>query len=574
MKSIKRKFKDSKLRHKLMAIYICIGTIPVMLLGSFAYYQQRVNLLKEEKTNMETMLSKEISHLDSQMASYENLSDYIAFNSSVSNGLSGTYDTVYEMYEQYADNIDPVLSSLKYFNKDIEQLTIYVDKDMVRHSNTILPLSDIQGKDWYKQADLTQNNQWFIQENDKMAFNARIMPLMKKEGDLGVLYISVDYQELFSQLEEISRNEYGVAIYDDRDNLVYQTEHFSGSEGEILLSGKKVLQEYQGKSDGKSSDYMMVSKNLAIEGWRGIMYCPEKNIMTDANPLLVFVFGLVVICGVTSLAASLAFSKLVVRDIEKLQNNMKSVEQGDMTIWVKSDSRDEIGDLIHGFDTMIGEINRLIYEVYEGKLLQRKYEMKALQAQINPHFLYNSLSLINWKALEAGKEDISKLTLALSSFYRTSLNKGNNVLTIERELENMHSYLEIQSCMHDNSFDVVEDIDESILPYETLNLLLQPLVENAIEHGVDLLEDRKGYIKIIGREDEKNIYLMVEDNGVGMDEEMLASILEFKTRGYGVRNVNERIKLFYGEEYSLQIESTLGVGTKCVITIPKKRAEK
>lgn len=119
---------------------------------------------------------------------------------------------------------------------------------------------------------------------------------------------------------------------------------------------------------------------------------------------------------------------------------------------------------------MLGEINRLIHEVYESKLTQRKSEMTALQAQINPHFLYNSLSLINWKALEAGQQDISKITLALSSFYRTSLNRGKNVLTIEKEIENMKSYLEIQLCMHDNDFDVIMDIDEEILPYQTLNL--------------------------------------------------------------------------------------------------------
>ena len=240
-----------------------------------------------------------------------------------------------------------------------------------------------------------------------------------------------------------------------------------------------------------------------------------------------------------------------------------------MTIRVTSDAADEIGGLIRGFGSMIDKINYLINEVYEGKLLQKQYEMRALQAQINPHFLYNSLSLINWKALEAGKDDISKLTLALSSFYRTSLNRGNNVLTIRQELENMKSYLEIQSCMHDDSFDVILDIQEDILNYQTLNLLLQPLIENAIEHGIDLLEDRKGVIKITGRMDEERIYLYVEDNGVGIEPELLSSILEFKTRGYGVRNVNERIKLFYGEEYKLQIESSEGQGTRSTITIPK-----
>ena len=134
----------------------------------------------------------------------------------------------------------------------------------------------------------------------------------------------------------------------------------------------------------------------------------------------------------------------------------------------------------------------------------------------------------------------------------------------------MKSYLEIQLCMHDNDFDVIMDIDEEILPYQTLNLLLQPLVENAIDHGIDLKEDGRGYIKIIGRKDAENIYLTVEDNGVGIEPEILSSILEFKTKGYGVRNVNQRIRLYYGEEYCLLIESEVGKGTRCTINIPQK----
>ena len=120
MKSVRRRFKDSKLRHKLMAIYICIGTVPVLLLGIFAYCQQRRDYLKEERSVMDALLSKEISRLDSRMASYASLSDYVAFNRSISDGLCGNDGSAYEIYEQYADNIDPVFSSLKYFNQEIE----------------------------------------------------------------------------------------------------------------------------------------------------------------------------------------------------------------------------------------------------------------------------------------------------------------------------------------------------------------------------------------------------------------------------------------------------------------------
>jgi two-component system sensor histidine kinase YesM len=250
---------------------------------------------------------------------------------------------------------------------------------------------------------------------------------------------------------------------------------------------------------------------------------------------------------------------------------MEEVKKGNRALMVVSDSKDEIGGLIRGFGSMLAEINRLIKENYENKLSLRKAEMKALQAQINPHFLYNSLSLINWKAIEAGADDISELTLALSSFYRTSLNHGKNVLSVQGEIENVKSYIKIQSFMHDNSFDTVIDVDEDILEYETLNLLLQPLVENAIDHGIDMKEDGRGFIKIIGRQTAKTIVITVEDNGVGMDQETANRIITFKSKGYGVANVNQRIELFYGKPYGLRISSEPGKGTKCTITIPKKK---
>lgn len=148
--------------------------------------------------------------------------------------------------------------------------------------------------------------------------------------------------------------------------------------------------------------------------------------------------------------------------------------------------------LINGFDHMVSRISTLITEVYEGRIHQKEYEMRALRAQINPHFLYNSLSLINWKAIESGQEDISRITLELSNYYRTSLNKGRNTLTLEQELSNVRSYLQIQQLMHDGDFDVEIDVAAEILQYESLNLILQPLVENAIDHGIDLKTEGRG----------------------------------------------------------------------------------
>ena len=211
---------------------------------------------------------------------------------------------------------------------------------------------------------------------------------------------------------------------------------------------------------------------------------------------------------------------------------------------------------------------KLEYEKIKVEKLQNSYN--ALMGQINPHFLYNTLSLINWKAIEADAQDISKITLALSTFYRTSLNKGKNVMSLSDELRNMRSYLDIQLMMHDYEFDVEFDVDESIGQYQSLNLMLQPLIENAIAHGIDVKTDGRGKLTITGKEDGDLIVLTVSDNGVGMSDEQAARILTEESKGYGVRNVNERIKLYYGEQYSLQIESKVGQGTKVSIRIPKR----
>lgn len=578
-------FKNAKIQKKIMIIYICIGTIPILLLGLFASGQERKTLMEREHRNIEDSVSQGASQLKSQILVYNNLSDYIAFNQPISDVLIGDYDNIFSMYEQYTATVDPVLSSLKYFNPNINQITIYLDKNIVKHDTMVDSLQTIEGEKWYRQneSSLSQKVKWIIDAENKTSFSARTMPIMEQNKQKGILYLDVNYDSLFAGFDDISRDSYGLYIVDKKGNVLFEKDTFSentASKNNTKTTAKKskekrlsfpaLKKKMEAQENGKKSNYLIVSADAGVDDWKIIVYQPQKMMAREIQTLLVLVMGIIAVCIITSVVASLAFSRFVVRDIKRLRDNMQAVEEGNMELMVTSNAGDEVGSLIRGFGSMLGEINRLIHEVYESKLTQRKSEMTALQAQINPHFLYNSLSLINWKALEAGQQDISKITLALSSFYRTSLNRGKNVLTIEKEIENMKSYLEIQLCMHDNDFDVIMDIDEEILPYQTLNLLLQPLVENAIDHGIDLKEEGRGYIKIIGRKDAENIYLTVEDNGVGIEPEILSSILEFKTKGYGVRNVNQRIRLYYGEEYCLRIESEVGKGTRCTINIPQK----
>ena len=219
------------------------------------------------------------------------------------------------------------------------------------------------------------------------------------------------------------------------------------------------------------------------------------------------------------------------------------------------------------------ELDKLISEVYEGKIELQHTEMRALQAQINPHFLYNSLSIINWKAIEAGEDEISRVTLDLSTYYRTSLNRGETMTTVESEVNNIRAYLRIQLIMHDNSFRVIEDVRQEVFNCEIPKLILQPLVENAIDHGLDPSEKEDRRLWITVKEEKEMLLFIVRDNGNGMPKEQAEQILGYQSPGYGVHNVYDRIKLLYKEKGSVKIESREGEGTSVKICIPKQMDE-
>lgn len=566
MRYIRRKFKDAKIRHKILAMFFIIGIIPMLILGEYSYIAVRELLVKQEKSNMSDYLTQAIMSADNQIQIYNNLSEYISYNDTIAQVLTYDYKNYYEMYEQYTKVLDPLLSSVKYFNQGVKQLTVYTDNPgIAKHDVTVAPIREIMEEKWYAAIEMAEDRDinWTVNRQNSKVFSARSMPAFQNVGNLGILYIEVDYDKLFESFEEMSGNEYGIYIVNDENNIVYQMTSYDISQDRHPLKIEDI-REQKAVCDA----YTIVDDSM-VTGWNVWFYKKNREIRSSVLPLIVAILIVTALCITFSIIATTIFSKVMVNDIEKLTENMKAVESGNMEITVTSDAADEVGNLIRGFGNMINRINQLINEVYKGKISQKEAEMKALQAQINPHFLYNSLSLINWKALETEQRDISRLTLLLSTFYRTALNRGRNILSIRDEISNMDSYLEIQLMIHDDAFTVIREIDDDILEYQTLNLILQPLVENAIEHGIDPDEDGKGIITIRGRKDGNHILLSVEDNGIGMDEETAASILTAQSKGYGVRNVNERIMLYYGESYHLTVESTPGKGTVITIRIPQ-----
>lgn len=567
MKKLLHWVNGIKLRYKLAIFYSLFCFLPVMLLFLLSFLQMRSIIDDKEKLNLQSYLQQSVSSMDRTLDGYNSLSDYIAFDRTLAEAFSMEYGTPYEQYEQLTQKVDPILRSSSYFHGGMQRITIYTDNGMVKHDTTVAPVSEIEETDWYQKTLEHPGLNWFVNYPEKTLFSARKLTFSGAREGVNILYMDVDYQKLFTPYAETLISECGLYITDQEGKLVFEESRFSGKNQNYDLTYSEFLEQ----RDRGSADYTILCEQSNTTGWTVWLYQPVGLAGESMRPIGVMAGVTILICIFAAVLAYFITSGMVSGRIERLTCLMQEVQEGSMDMQVGSDDRDEIGMLYRGFGSMMKRIRTLINEVYLGKITQKEAELKALQAQINPHFLYNTLSLINWKALAAGEEDISRMTLAMSTFYRTALNRGRNVLQVEAELSNTRAYLEIQSMLQDGDFDYEIEVQPEILQCESLNLILQPLVENAIHHGIEEKTDGRGKISVRGWKEDNCVWFMVEDNGVGMEQEVADKILTMESKGYGVRNVDERIRLCYGEKYAMKVESVVGKGTKMTIHFPAKQ---
>ena len=266
-------------------------------------------------------------------------------------------------------------------------------------------------------------------------------------------------------------------------------------------------------------------------------------------------------------------SRTVTRPVRRLVASMQKFEKQAESFEYRTDMSNvvEFQTLSASFEHMVIMIQSLMEKVHNEEIILRKTELKALQAQINPHFLYNTLDSIQWMCEQDNSKDAVKMVGALAKLFRISISHGNEFITISDELKHAESYLIIQSYRYKNQFTYSFDVDKNVLDYMCNKITIQPFIENAIYHGLDRMVD-EGEIKIIAEQRGRDIVIIVKDNGLGMTEEQCRTILQkdrSDSRGIGVKNVNDRLKIYFGEEYGITIDSELDVGTTVTIKIPK-----
>lgn len=561
------KKKGMRLKSKLAMVYILAGFLPIVVILFVNYFQMRSVFKSQEKNTLYSFIKRSTLDLDDKFKKYAELAKLITNDENVNDILSTIYLDDNRINEKFDQSVAPSLDTFIYFHNEVSKITIYTDRIVDYKNKYLAPIEELKKADWYDNIADSRNNNWIAGTDEKTIVLVRKMQSLEENGINGYFYEKINYDNVFEDLSENISDNYGICVSDRLGQNIYSYDTFTDKNKEYNLSLPEITKKY---SD-MNKDYFIVKKTIPETGWNVWLYKPEKLMGTSIRQINIITFGGTLVCLVATFMCIRFTAIFVTTRIGKLQKVVARVEKEDFSYALNTTSQDEIGELITSFSKMERKLNYLINEVYKSRIKEKEYEMKALQAQINPHFLYNTLSLINWKAIEAGKRDISKITLALSAFYRTSLNKGNNITHISGEIENMRSYLSIQLMLHDDGFDVTEDIDDSILEYTCPNLILQPLIENAIDHGIDVMpEDRRGVISVICKDMDTYIQFVIKDNGIGMTKEQTVKILTKDSKGYGVRNVNERLKLCYGEEYPMIIKSKENTGTEVIITIPKK----
>lgn len=560
MKKLLRKFNNMKYRHKLTILLVVASLVPMTVIALYSHSSMSSLIRKNEMEDMYSILGQTRESIDSQIEVYTSLINYLTYSPDIEEIIEEKNMDNYLAYERYTEVVDPLLTVPKSYHDAIRQIQLFADSIKVRHEYTLIPLKEMEEEWWVEQVGDEVNVQWAV--NEARPEIAAVRKIYRGQELEAALCITLDYDKVLQPLTNIISSETGGMIVDDTGHVLYRKEAMKSGELKEQKDTAVLL-------DAIREKYAYVSNRSRENNWNYYLYKPQEVIAGSVSKVLISEIPLIAGCLVIILLLGLLFSRLFTRRIELLTKNMDQVNHGSREVMVYSESGDEIGLLIRSFRRMMDEINRLIEEVYENKIALKEFELKALTAQINPHFLYNSLSIINWMAIRSKQKEISRVTLALSTFYRTALSKGADMVTVENCIQNIDAYLQIQLVMHDNDFQVQWEIDDSIKNEMIPKLILQPVVENALEHGLDMKEEGEKLLKLFFVQQGDDVVLTVEDNGLGMEQAEAEKLVTYQAQGYGLKNVNDRICLLYGEDYAIRIFSRIGEGTRVEMRVPK-----
>ena len=588
------------LKYKIFILfYIFIITI-TLIFGYYSYYiskKEVINRISESNIGVTRQINNNLEYLQ------KNISDLVTFmsinpfiqNLLVSNESQSTLPPV--NFESLNDS-SQLIVNLIITTKNLDFISLYSNKDAPLYSvfsdgsSDPGSFSSIQKSDIYQQAlalkgaplwfKLPERTNLFIQNNSAPKIGmAKIIRDVYNGNTIGFIVAGINETNLQNlYLKDLIKSTESVMIVDQAGKLMTSMGEDIYTKAVNDLPFQEILkQEKEGYSILTIQGNQVLvsySENNNL-GWKVLYSVPILSLTKDIDSIKTVIILIILACLLLSIPLMIFLSFYLTLPLKKLLSSMKRFQKGNFQERIEIRNRDEIGDLSRGYNSMVANIKQLIDDSYILQIKEKEAEFNALQAQINPHFLYNTLEMIYWEAESAKQTHIGEMVISLSKLFRLSLNKGNNYTSLAKEKEFIENYLILQKMRFKDDLNYSIEIEDNILNFSVLKLILQPFVENAILHGFG---KKRGKVTILiqGMRQKDHLVFKIEDDGIGMDPVMLQKIAVTEQEhskdtsqepdGYAIKNINKRLALYYKDNYQLKFSSELGKGTTVEIHIP------
>lgn len=530
----------------------------------------------------------------------QNIDSYITYMDNIVSVISGSEDAQYYLFRENSDGghekrLLEQFSIILKGRSDIRNIGLVCDGGNSLFNtgySSQNPDLDLSTQEWYKKAVeskgksiLTSSHVQHVIEGERpwvITMSRGISNLVGSRASKGAVFIDLNYSAISELCDQNSIGDKGYVFIVDQDgNIVYhpqQQQLYNELQTENIEAVMNAKTDTVTVGEGDHEKIYTISRSDKT-GWTVVGCMNVAELLKSSRQAQ----RIYVICAAGLIILSLILSRVLARNItypiQRLRDSMKKVQTGEFpTTDIEVSSENEIGSLTKSFNVMTHRIAELMEQNIHEQEEKRKSELKALQSQINPHFLYNTLDSIIWMAEGKKNEEVVLMTASLARLLRQSISNADELVSVGQEAEYARSYLTIQKMRYKDKLEFQIDISPAISGVKIIKLVLQPIIENAIYHGLKYKES-KGFLIVRGYQEGKKAVLEVEDNGVGMDEETLSHIFEkhkvnYHSNGVGVYNVQKRLKLYYGEEYGIVYKSRKNEGTRAVITIPMETGGK
>lgn len=534
--------KKASIRKKLVISYMILVLIPIIILGYYSFRISNGNLVEQTEKTMDNNLERVVSEMNSKIGRENDFMKYLAYNLEFRETLEDYAFNSSEIAQSLNKTVEPVFW---YFItsdaniKEIHIITPYVNDNI---GSFLVASHEYENEKWYQEHITYFNTKWSV-EDEKIYATRTIMDTATTSKMIGILRTEFYLNHILEPFDALNYLDNGIIVKDEQGQLIYNRpikNEDVQNEIEREISANPDIRECD------TNTYLLKTAFIDNLNWNIYYSIDKEMILEQTYSILSSTLLIVAICSVLVVILVSIISMAISSRIMNLKIQAERIAEGDLDNPVFTTDTDEIGIVSNSLGKMTVRLNDMINRVYKIELEKKASELVALQAQINPHFLYNCLSSIKWKAIKNGEQDIANITGLVAKFYRTSLNNGQQITTVKNELENVQAYVEIEKQMHDGKFDVVYKLAQEGLECNMPNFLLQPVVENAIKHGIDYVkEEVRGKIIIEYIKQPGYLIFNIYNNGPLIESEEIEKLMQKQGKGYGIHNIVERIELYY-----------------------------